>query len=367
MKVRAAVVRARHAPMSLEDLVLEDPQPDEIIVRIVATGVCHTDMAMRDQVYPVPQPIVLGHEGAGIVERIGRSVTKVKPGDSVVMTYNSCGQCPSCYSARASYCYDFFGRNFGGSRPDGSSTLQANGQPVHGYFFAQSSFSTHALCRERNVVKVPEAAPLKMLGPIACGIQTGAGAVMNALRVEQGQSILVVGTGSVGMSAIMAARIVGATTIVGVDLNDERLALARELGATHTFNARTADLSVEMRKILPHGVNYALDTTGSAKVIRQAVDLLAPRGVCGLLGSSDPTAEMALNVAHIMTAGRTVRGIIEGESVPDLFIPALVDLYMQGRFPIDRLMRFYPFEQINQAIDDSEHARTIKAVVEMPN
>ena len=366
MKVRAAVVRAPHAPMSFEDLELEPPRNDEVLVRLVATGVCHTDIAMRDQVFPVPQPIVLGHEGAGIVERTGAAVRKVNPGDAVVMTYDSCGRCPCCYSAQRSYCHDFFAYNFAGVRADGSTALRCDAEAIHSHFFGQSSFATHALCNERNVVRVPDDAPLELLGPLACGIQTGAGAVMNSLRVTHGQSLVIFGTGSVGLSAIMAARLVGATTIVGVDPNDERLALASELGATHVINALDADLAAALHAVLPLGSHFALETTGSAAVIRTAVEALAPRGVCGLLGASPVTAEMRLNIAQLMTAGRSVRGIVEGDSVPEIFIPTLIELHGQGRFPFDRLIRSYPFASLNEAVSDSEAGRAIKAVVRMP-
>ena len=365
MRIQAAVARAPSAPLAFESLELEPPRDREVLVRVIATGVCHTDIAMRDQVFPVPQPIVLGHEGAGIVERVGMAVDKVRPGDSVVMTYNSCGDCPSCYEARASYCYDFFGRNFAGVRADGSTALTSPRGVVHSNFFGQSSFASHALCHERNIVRVPNDVPLELLGPLACGIQTGAGAVLNALLVGQGHSLAVFGTGSVGLSAIMAARLVGATSIIAIDLNADRLRLARELGATHTINPAEADVLPELTAVCPAGVRFSLETTGSVPVIKLAIAALAPRGICGLLGASPVTAEMNLNVAHLMTAGRCVRGIIEGDSVPDIFIPTLIELYKQGRFPFDRLVRFYPFAALNDAIRDSETGRAIKAIVRM--
>lgn len=365
MTIRAAVVRSPHSPMIFEELTLESPRDDEVLVRIVATGVCHTDMAMRDQVFPVPQPIVLGHEGAGIVIEVGRSVRKVRPGDSVVMTYLSCGHCANCYTARCSYCHQFFACNFAGARTDGSTALRAQDEPIHSHFFGQSSFATHALCNQRNVIPVTTDVPLELLGPLACGIQTGAGAVMNALGVRHGDSLLVFGTGSVGLSAIMAARLCGATSIIAVDLRDERLALARELGATHAFNPATVDLGPAISRVAPAGVQYALETTGSPRVIRTAVEALAPLGVCGLLGASPAAAEIDLNIAHLMTAGRSVRGIIEGDSVPEIFIPTLIELFRQGRFPFDRLLRFYPFDSLNEAIHDSETGGAIKAVVQM--
>ena len=365
MKVKAAVARAKSAPLTIETLDLEEPRAGEILVRLIAAGICHTDLAMRDQVFPVPQPIVLGHEGAGIVERVGSDVTKVVAGDHVVMTYNSCGRCPSCLEHEPTYCHDFFSYNFAAQRPDGSTALSQDGQPIHSHFFGQSSFATYALCLERNVVKVPHDAPLELLGPLACGVQTGAGAVINALRVGAGRSIAVFGTGSVGLSAIIAARLVGAAVIIGVDLNDARLALARELGATHTVNAANEDAVAAITRITGFGVNYTLETTAVPQVIRRAVESLAPRGACGLIGASPVGAEMSLDILHLMTAGRQVRGIVEGDSKPEVFIPALINLYRQGRFPFDRMVKFYNLDNINDAIKDSEAGACIKPILRM--
>jgi aryl-alcohol dehydrogenase len=365
VKIDAAVTRASNAPMSLETLDLEDPRDDEILVRVVATGVCHTDIAMRDKTFPVPHPVVLGHEGAGIVEHVGGSVTRVAPGDHVVMSYDSCGACPSCVAHQATYCYDFFGRNFAAVRADGSTSLSAAGAKVHGNFFGQSSFANFALCRERNVVKVRNDIPLELLGPLACGIQTGAGAVMNALKIGAGRSFAVFGAGSVGLSAVMAARVVGATPIVAVDINLARLELARELGATHTVDARAGNPAEAIVTLTGAGVDFALEATGIPAVIRQSVESLAPRGVCGIVGAGKVGSEVTLDVLHIMTAGRTLRGIVEGDATPQTFIPTLIDLYLDGRFPFDRLIRFYPFEQLNEAVHDSETGAVVKAIVRM--
>ncbi|MBN9460073.1 MAG: NAD(P)-dependent alcohol dehydrogenase [Burkholderiales bacterium] len=367
MKIHAAVVRSPHAPMSLETLDLEDIRENEILVRLVATGICHTDIAMRDQAFPVPQPIVLGHEGAGTVTAVGKAVRKVQVGDHVVMTYNSCGHCDSCLEHEASYCHDFFGRNFAGHRPDGTSPLSRDGERVHGNFFGQSSFATYSICSERNVVKVPRTAPLEVLGPLACGIQTGAGAVVNTLRPRMGQSLAVFGSGSVGMAAIMAARAIGLATIIAVDLIRERLDLARELGATHVIDAGSGvDIVAEIRRITGAGVNFGFETTGIMKVLRQALESLAPRGTCGFVGASAVGTELSLDVIDMMTQGKRLRGIVEGDSIPELFIPAMIDLHAQGRFPFDKLVTFYPFERINDAVDDSEAGRVVKPVVRMP-
>lgn len=364
MKIEAAVTRAKAAPMSLETIELEYPRIDEILVKLVATGICHTDIAMRDQAYPVPQPIVLGHEGAGVVVAVGSAVTKVKPGDRVVMTFNSCGRCSSCAEHAPTYCYDFFGYNFAGTRPDGSSPLSKDGQPIHGNFFGQSSFASHSVCHERNVVKVSDDVPLDLLGPLACGIQTGAGGIINSLKIGMGHSVAVFGAGSVGLSAIMAARLVGAAKIIAVDLIDARLQLATALGATSVINGGRMDAVEEIRKTTGGaGVNFTFESTGMLPVLRQAIDALAPRGTCGFVGASPAGSEMAINVTDIMTAGRKIQGIVEGDSNPDVFIPRMIEFYRQGRFPFDKLISFYPFEKINDAIRDSESGKVVKPVV----
>ena len=364
MKVTAAVVREKERPFVIEELELDEPRADEVLVRVVGVGVCHTDLIVRDQWYPVPLPAVLGHEGAGVVERAGDRVTKVRPGDHVVLTYMSCGTCQNCLRGQPAYCFDLYGLNFGGARPDGSTSLRKDGEPIHSTFFNQSSFATHALATERNVVKVRDDVPLELLGPLGCGIQTGAGGVLNALRPQAGTSIVVFGTGSVGMSAIMAARVAGCTTIVGVDVKPNRLELARELGATHTINPAEADPVEEIKQITGGGANYALETTASPPVFRQAVDSLTWLGVCGLIGAAALGTEATFDMNTILF-GRTVRGIIEGDSVPDIFIPRLLELYTQGRFPIDRLIRQYPLADINRAAEDSEQGRVWKPVLTM--
>jgi aryl-alcohol dehydrogenase len=365
MKIQAAIARKSRAPFVIETIEIEPPRPDEILVKVMATGVCHTDLVVRDGMLPTPLPVVLGHEGAGIVEAVGSAITKVRPGDHVVMTFNSCGVCPSCEEHANTYCHEFFQRNFLAARADGSSALSREGERINGNFFGQSSFATYAICHEINVVKVPSDVKLELLGPLACGIQTGAGAVLNALGVRPGKSFAVFGAGSVGLAAVMAARVAGATTIIAVDTNDKRLATAMELGATHTINPAQAKAAEQIISITRYGTSYALDTTGIAAVIRNAIDSLAPRGTCGILGASEPDAEITLNETHFMTGGRRLIGIVEGESNPDIFIPTLINLYKQGLFPFDRLVTFYEFSDINQAIHDSETGIAIKPILRM--
>ena len=362
MKVTAAVVHEKGGPFCIEELDLEEPRPDEVLVKVAGVGICHTDLVCRDQYFPVPLSCIFGHEGAGEVERVGANVTNLAPGDRVVMSFDSCGQCSSCSQGQPGYCHDLYAENFLGTRADGSSAWRRGNEKVHGHFFHQSSFGTYALARERNTVKVDSSLPLHLLGPLACGVQTGAGAVMNALRAKAGSSIAVFGCGTVGLSAVMAARVVGCTAIVAVDIVPARLALAKELGATHIVNAASADPVAAIKAALPAGILYSLECTGRPKVIRQAVDCLALTGVAGVIGVAPLGTEVALDVNSILF-GRTLRGIIEGDAVPHLFIPAMIELYKQGRFPFDKLIKTYPFSEINAAVAATECGDVVKAVL----
>lgn len=366
-RARAAVLRSASPAFRIEDIALEDPRDDEVLVRLVATGICHTDMVARDQIYPVPQPIVLGHEGAGIVEKVGAAVDEFSPGDHVVLSYMSCGDCPACNEGAPAYCHRLFGLCFGGARLDGSSALtDAKGEFLHGHFFGQSSFATLAIANRRNVVKVRQDAPLEMLGPLGCGLQTGAGAVFNVLRPTSGQGLAVFGAGAVGLSAVMAARLLGAGPVIAVDVLPERLTLARELGADIAVDAREADAVAEIKAATSGlGVDYTLEATGRAAVVRQAIDSLAPRGTCGIVGATALGSEASFDITDLMVGGKTIRGIVEGDSIPQQFIPKLVDLFMAGQFPIDRLIQIYRFDEINQAIADGESGAVVKPVIVM--
>ena len=365
MQVKAAVVFEKSGPFRIERLQLSDPNDDEVLVRISATGICHTDLAGRDMHLPIPKPpSVFGHEAAGVVERVGARVTKVKPGDPVVLAWDYCGACPSCKSGKPLSCLNFFLHNFHGARPDGTPTLHKDGQVIHGSFFCQSSFADFALANERNVVKVREDLPLESLAPMGCGVMTGAGAVMNSLRPAPGSSIAVFGVGNVGMSAILAAGVCGCTTIVAVDVHSNRLDLAKELGATHTVNAAEVDPVQAVLDITGGGAQFSLECVGNPKVLRQAVDVLPRLGVCGLTGVVPPGTEVGLNMDLIMNA-RTVTGILGGDAIPDLFIPRLIDLYTQGRFPFDRMITYYPLDEINRAVEDMEKGRVMKPVLRM--
>ena len=354
------MVERKGGPFALRELEHGPLRADEVLVRVAASGICHTDLICRDQWLPVPLPAVLGHEGAGVVEAVGADVTEFAAGDPVGMSYDCCGVCPACRRGLGVYCYAFFEHNFAASRPeDGSSTLG----DVHAHFFGQSSFATHAVARERNIVALPPDLPLEIAAPFGCGIQTGAGAVLNALRPPAGSTFAVFGAGAVGLAAVMAARLAGCTTIVAVDLEPGRLELAREVGATHTVDASTGDPVEEIRAVAGAGVDYSLEATGVPAALRNAIDALAPLGTCGVVGAPALGTEASFDVNFVMTAGRTIRGIVEGESRPKEFLPRLFELWRRGDFPVDRMMQFYDFEEIDRAAHDAESGKVIKPVL----
>ncbi|MGF3021850.1 NAD(P)-dependent alcohol dehydrogenase [Methylobacterium aquaticum] len=371
MKITAALVPEKGASFVLRDLTLADPVGDEIRVRVVACGICHTDVSSRDQVYGTPMPAVLGHEGAGVVEAVGPKVKAIKPGDHVLMSFDSCGNCPSCRDGQIAYCWHHMEMNFSGFRYSGTAwdvpspiSMAVDGveTPVAGAFFGQSSFATHAICSERNAVVVDKDLPLEVLAPLGCGMQTGAGAVLNTLNPAPGSSFAITGAGTVGMAAIMAAKIAGCAPIIAIDMSADRLKLALELGATHAINPADGDIVQAVKAILPAGVQYSIETTAHPAVFRAAVDMLQVRGICGLIGGAKLGTEASFEMTHILF-GRTIRGILQGDSVPKSFLPRLIGLYRSGRFPIERLETRYRLDQINEAIADMKSGKTIKPVL----
>ena len=296
------------------------------------------------------------------MERVGAQVTTASPGDHVVLTFDSCGACVTCLRGMPAYCENDLARNFAAARRDGSSSLRRGDEIVHSHFFGQSSFATYSVAAMRSVVKVRKDVPIEMLAALGCGLSTGAGAVLNSVDPRFRHSIAVFGAGSVGLSAIMAARLAGYTTIIAIDVRPNRLALACELGATHAIDSAAVDAVAEVRRITGRGADYTIEASGRPEGVRQAVDCLAITGVCGVIGGAPPGTEITLDVNRILF-GRAVRGILRGDSIPDLFIPKLIDLYVSGRFTFDRLITFYPLEQINQAAADSLNGIAIKPVL----
>lgn len=368
MKIRALVVEAKDAPFEVQEIELAEPGRGEALVRIAAAGVCHTDAITRAGDMPMPFPCVLGHEGSGTVESVGPGVTTLVPGDKVIIGWPSCGECHNCLDGHPRYCLRsgealVSGRRFKGELK-GTSAYSRNGKEINGHFFGQSSFATHSVVSADAVVKVADDVPLELLGPLACGLATGAGAVLNEARPRLGDSILVVGVGAVGLAAIMAARNSGVTTIIAADVHDSRLDMARDFGATHTINSRTADLVAEVAQITGSTVDFAFDCTGVIAVIETMAQTVGMLGTLVLIGGAPAGASFSLD--HLSTLwGKRVIGVLGGGGRSGQLIPALVELHRQGRFPFDRLVRYYEFDQIEQALADSASGKVIKPILRM--
>ena len=368
MKIKALVVERKDGPFELQELDLEAPARGEALVRIVAAGVCHTDAITRAGDMPMPFPSVLGHEGAGVVEQVGSGVTEIAPGDQVIIGWPSCGVCRNCLDGHPRYCLKtgdalVSGRRFKGER-QGSSAYSRNGQPINGHFFGQSSFATHSIVSADALVKAPHDVPIELLGPLACGLATGAGAVLNEARPKLGDSVLIAGVGAVGLAAIMAARNSGVTRIIASDIHDSRLDLAREFGATHVVNSRRQDVVQEVRQVTGGTVDWAFDCTGVIAVIEQLAETIGMLGTLVLIGGAPAGARFSLD--HLSTLwGKRVIGVLGGGGRSGQLIPALVELFQQGRFPFDRLVKFYDMDQIEQALADSKSGAVIKPILRM--
>jgi aryl-alcohol dehydrogenase len=359
----AAVLRQTTAPLSLERLDLEEPRADEVRVRLVSSGVCHTDLGVIATATQQQLPVVLGHEGAGVVEAVGAGVDDLAAGDHVVLTYNHCGTCDHCAAGLMAHCRTFVPLNLTGARGDGSSPLSANGETVLGHFFGQSAFSERVITTRHNTIKIDPDVPLELLGPLGCGVQTGAGAVLNSLRPPAGSSIAVFAAGSVGLSAVVAAVIAGTTTIIAIDPQPARRELATRLDATHVVDPDKQDPVSAIQDITGGtGAQYSVDCIGLPTVVRQALECLQSPGVCATVGFQGMSNELTIDQGHLLF-GRSLVGVIEGDAVPQEFIPRMIQLYKAGRFPFDELITPFPFERINEAIDAAHHGKVVKAVL----
>jgi aryl-alcohol dehydrogenase len=360
LEIQAAVARTPHGALTVETVRLAEPNSNEVLVRMVATGICHTDMAVLEGILPLPLPLVLGHEGAGVIERVGASVTGLEVGDHVVLTFSSCGHCHQCEDHHPAYCDHYGALNFGTRRPDGSSTItDLQDQPIGGVFFSQSSFATFALASAKNVVKVRRDAPLELLGPLGCGLSTGAGTVLNVLKPRPDSTLAVFGTGALGCAAIMTAKYVGVKKIIAIDRVQSRLTLARELGASDTVDTSSENLAERLAAL--GGIDFAIDTSGVPLLVQAAVGALRTCGTCVLLGAS---ADHDLHLSILpLIPGKVIRGVSNGDCEPHELIPKLVEMHLAGKFPMERLSRFYSLDDINEAFADSVSGKTIKPIL----
>lgn len=363
MLVEAAVCYEKSAPFQIKKLEMKDIGPNDVLVRMVGVGLCHTDLVARNEGVPVKKPCVLGHEGSGVVEAVGENVNKLIPGDHVVLSIPFCGICPACTSGHLAYCDQLVPLCFSDGRSGEAGTFHDGDEEVHGHFFGQSSFANYAIANQTNAIKVRKDAPLEILGVLGCGVQTGAISVLNALKAEPGSSIVVFGVGPVGMSAIMAARVCGCTSIIAVDVLDSRLEMAKGLGATDVINvSATTSVSETVLSIVPRGVNYVLDTSGRLENIKAGIDSLTTLGKLAFVGMPHNDKPFELELFPMMLKGKSIMGVVQGDSTPEVHIPLMVDLYMSGLFPFDRMISKYKLEEINEAIEDQKVGKVTKVV-----
>ncbi|KPI34549.1 Aryl-alcohol dehydrogenase [Cyphellophora attinorum] len=375
----AFIVHEKGGPFTETAVRLSQLRDDEVLVDLRATSICHTDLAVQHGKIPMQFPVVLGHEGAGVVREVGTAVSSYKPGDHVVLSYASCAQCRACLAKKPYQCETATLQQFGGKRLDGSSAIthvqDENGSwvPTDAFstcFFGQSSFCNPAIVREVSCVKVPETLPLEVICTLGCGFQTGAGAVFNVVRPAERniQHVAIFGVGAVGCAAVMAASHLRNTTgsqyhIIAIDINDERLAIAKELGATFTINSRSNNLLHELKAITSNGVDAAIDCTGVSEVVADMFSILSVGGVAVQVGGPPPGTKFALDVFDLLIKCQSYVGCHQGNSYSKEFIPQMAKLYSEGTFPIEKLQKQYPVRDIGRACAEMASGKVIKPVL----
>lgn len=366
MKIRAAVVEEKGHEYKIMNVSLADPQGTDILVRIVAAGLCRSDYGERNG-NSLSFPNVLGHEGSGIVEKVGDGVKSVKPGDHVILSYGYCQSCKGCAEGHPSSCDHWMDINNSGKNARGEYVLhKEDGTPLNN-FFNQSSFATYSLVDESNAVRVDKDIDLRLLGPLGCGLGTGSGAVLSVLKPKAGESIAVFGTGAVGFAALMSAKIVGCSTIIAIDINEERLRNAKELGATHIINSSKNSDSVaeDIRDITGGvGVNYAIDTSGFVPIMKQAMSCVTSGGTFVPLAVTKQNFEVN-TFFELVFGNKKIVGCLIGDTIPKLHLNNLIDFYRKGQFPFDRFVQYYDFDDIIQAEKDSVSGKVLKSVIVM--
>jgi NDMA-dependent alcohol dehydrogenase len=362
--MRAAVLYEVGSPLVVEDVDLDPPRAGEVLVRIAATGVCHSDLHYIKGDLVMPLPVVLGHEAAGTVEAAGPGVTSVQPGDHVVLLFApACGHCRYCDSGRPHLCE--MRSRVRGRMPDGSSRLHARGQDLH-HFTCVSSWAEQAVVPEAGVLRIGRDLPLSIAALLGCAVTTGVGAVVNTARVAPGSSVAVFGLGGVGLNVVQGARIAGAATIIGVDLLDHRLEAARRFGATHALNPRRDDPVRAIQDLTGGGADYAFEAIGRAATVRQAVDCLARGGVAVAVGLPPAREELVVPGAAFILSEKTLRACFYGSARLRAEIPRLLALYHAGRLMLDELVTAaFPLERVNDAVAALDRGDGLRSILQM--
>ncbi len=363
MKIKAAVVPEVGAQFEIRDnIALHEVGPTDLQIHMVASGICHSDEAIRKGDASLGYPVILGHEGAGIVEKVGSEVKNFEVGDHVILSFYSDGTCDNCLKGMPTKCRSYAQYNLSGVRADGEDHFQENGQHISD-MFNQSSFTTTTVVDQRNAVKIDKSFDLRKVGPLGCGYVTGSGTVLNTLKPKPGDTIAVFGTGAVGLAAMMAGRISGCIKVIAIDIVPERLELAKELGATHTINSKQEDAVAKIKELTGgYGVDWTVDTTGLPAVIKNAIAALAQGGTCAAIAVTPHLIELS-TWNDLCVDDKKVVGVNMGDSIPQIDIPRLLEFYKLGWFDFDKTEKFYDFEEINQANADSVSGKTIKPVL----
>ncbi len=372
MKIKAAVLNrmgveppyAQSKPLSIDAIDLDSPGPGEVLVKMAAAGLCHSDLSVINGDRPRPTPMALGHEAAGIVEELGDGVDDLKKGDHVIMVFvPSCGHCPPCAEGRPALCEPGAVANTAGTLLSGARRLHRNGGDVH-HHLGVSAFAEYATVSRRSLVKIDPELPLDEAALFGCAVLTGVGAVINTARVPVGASVAVIGLGGVGLSSLLGAVACGARRIVAVDLADEKLGLARQLGATDAVNAGASDAAGEIREATKGGVDYAFEMAGSVKAMELAYRITRRGGTTVTAGLPPPDAALPLPLVNLVAEERTVKGSYIGTCVPTRDVPRLIELYRRGRLPVDRLMSGrLTLDEINTGFDRLAEGKAVRQVV----
>ena len=372
MKTKAAVLHeigkpapyADSRPLAVEELDLDEPGEGEVLVRVKAAGLCHSDLSVIDGNRPRPTPMALGHEAAGIVEETGRGVSDLRPGDHVVMVFvPSCGHCLPCMEGRPALCEPGAVTNAEGQLLSGARRLSLDGQPVH-HHMGVSAFAERAVVSRRSLIKIDQSLPLDEAALFGCAVLTGTGAVVNTAGVPPGATVAVVGLGGVGLNALLGAQLVGARRIVAIDIHDDKLALARQLGATDTFDASDPDCVEQVREATGGGLEYAFEMAGSVQAMDTAYRVTKRGGTTVTAGLSHPDHKFEVQHVNLVAEERTVKGSYIGSCVPLRDIPRFIALYQQGRLPVDRLMSDrIGFQDLNAAFDRLASGHTVRQIL----
>jgi alcohol dehydrogenase len=372
VKIQAAVLNAMGAkapyaesrPLVIEELDLAGPGHGEVLVRIAAAGLCHSDLSVINGDRPRPMPMALGHEAAGVVEDVGPGVDDLKKGDHVVVVFvPSCGHCAPCAEGRPALCEPGAAANGAGTLLSGACRLGRGGKPVH-HHLGCSVFAEYATVSRRSLVKIDPDLSLQEAALFGCAVLTGVGAVVNTAQVRAGASVAVIGLGGVGLASLLGARAAGARHVIAVDLMDAKLELAKSLGATHTFNAGNSDCIDQIREATAGGVEYAFELAGSVRALDLAYRITRRGGTTVTAGLPPPTATFALPPVNLVAEERTLKGSYIGTCVPSRDIPRYIELYRQGRLPVDRLMSGkLKLEEINQGFDLLHEGKAVRQVV----